>query len=71
LKVNRPLDIKPGELRCPHCYSKDLVPSLPRGIWDALMSKMGRIPRHCRFCARRFHPKIEDIERDAALRTET
>jgi hypothetical protein len=70
LKVNKPLDIKPGELRCPHCYGKDIVPSLPRGLWDALLSALKRVPRHCRFCGRRFHPKIEDVERDSALRAE-
>jgi hypothetical protein len=32
------------------------------------MSGMGRVPRHCRFCGKRFHPKPEKIERDAALR---
>ena len=44
---------------------------MPRGIWDALMSGWGRVPRHCRACERRFHPKIEDVERDAALRAES
>jgi hypothetical protein len=43
---------------------------MPRGIWDAVMSGMGRVPRHCRFCGRRFHPKIEDVERDAQSRDE-
>jgi hypothetical protein len=70
LRVNKPLDIKPGELRCPHCYGKDVVPSMPRGIWDALMNSLGRIPRHCRACGRRFHPKIEDVRRDIAMRLE-
>jgi hypothetical protein len=71
LKVDKPLDRKPGELRCPYCYGKDIVPSLPRGIWDAVMSGMGRVPRHCRFCGRRFHPKLEEVERDAAIRAQT
>jgi hypothetical protein len=31
------------------------VPSLPRGFLDALMHEIGRIPRHCRFCEKRFY----------------
>jgi hypothetical protein len=34
------------------------------------MGRLGRVARHCRFCARRFHPKIEDVQRDAAMRAE-
>lgn len=64
----RDVDLRPSELRCPRCHGKDIVPSLPRGIWDAIMSGMGRAPRHCRFCGKRFHPKPQEIERDAALR---
>ena len=70
LKINKNLDIRPGELRCPHCYGRDIVPSKPRGFWDLLLSRFGRVPRHCRFCARRFHPKIEEVRRDAALRAD-
>jgi hypothetical protein len=70
LKIDKPLEIKPGELRCPYCFGRDIVPSMPRGIWDAILSSLGRVPRHCRFCARRFHPRIEDVERDSALRLE-
>ena len=70
LKIDKPLDIRPGELRCPHCYGKDIVPSMPRGLWDALLNRLGRVPRHCRFCGRRFHPTVEEIRRDAALRAE-
>jgi hypothetical protein len=50
-------DIKPGEVRCPRCYGRDLVPSLPRGVRDAVMRWFGRVPRHCRFCERRFFVK--------------
>jgi DNA-directed RNA polymerase subunit RPC12/RpoP len=71
LRVDIPLDIKPGELRCPHCFSRDLVPSKPRGIWDALMQVCGRIPRHCRRCGQRFHPRVEQVRVDAELRAET
>ena len=49
------MDIKPGELRCPRCFKQDIAPSLPRGILDALMKRLHRIPRHCRACGRRFY----------------
>jgi len=48
-------DLKPGELRCPRCFSKDVVPSKPRGLADALMVRFGRVPRHCRYCGKRFY----------------
>ena len=70
MKVDKPFDIKPGELRCPHCWNRDIVPSMPRGIWDEMMRWLGRVPRHCRFCGRRFHPKLEEIKHDAKLRAE-
>jgi hypothetical protein len=28
---------------------------MPRGWRDAIMSTLGRIPRHCRFCEKRFY----------------
>jgi len=43
------------ELRCPRCFGKDIVPSRPRGIVDALMTRFGRVPRHCRACGKRFY----------------
>jgi hypothetical protein len=43
---------------------------MPRGIWDAILRGAGRIPRHCRFCGRRFHAKIADVQSDTALREE-
>jgi hypothetical protein len=70
LRVNSTIEIKPGELRCPRCMSRDVAPSMPRGLWDDIMLGAGRIPRHCRFCGRRFHAKIEAIQRDTALRDE-
>jgi DNA-directed RNA polymerase subunit RPC12/RpoP len=70
LKVNSTIEIRPGELRCPRCLSRDVAPSMPRGIWDDIMRGAGRIPRHCRYCGRRFHAKIEAIQRDTALRDE-
>jgi len=53
--VRKELQIVPGELRCPRCFGKDIVPSLPRGWRDALMRAVGKIPRHCRFCENRFY----------------
>jgi transcriptional regulator NrdR family protein len=49
------MEIKPGELRCPRCFKRDIVPSLPRGIMDAVMKMFHRIPRHCRACGKRFY----------------
>lgn len=43
---------------------------MPRGIWDEIMRRFDRIPRHCRSCGRRFHPKVQDVKRSAALRAE-
>jgi hypothetical protein len=54
LIVREEIEFKPGELRCPRCMSKDLAASLPRGMWDAIMRALHRIPRHCRVCGRRF-----------------
>jgi len=55
LVVNTPIDIKPGELRCPRCLLRDIVSSKPRGWMDAVMLGFGRIPRHCRSCGKRFY----------------
>jgi hypothetical protein len=70
LRVSSTIEIKPGELRCPRCMSRDVAPSMPRGVWDGIMRGAGRIPRHCRFCGRRFHAKIEAVQRDTAMRDE-
>jgi len=56
--VDKPIHILPGELRCPRCFGKDIVPSMPRGWRDAVMRAFDRIPRHCRFCARRFYFRL-------------
>jgi len=48
-------DLPPLELRCPRCFKKDIVPSKPRGIVDALMGRLGKVPRHCRACGKRFY----------------
>lgn len=42
-------------LRCPRCFGKDIVPSQGRGLVDAVMAQLGRVPRHCRFCGKRFY----------------
>jgi hypothetical protein len=55
LIVRGEIEFKPGESRCPRCLSKDFAPSLPRGWRDAFMRSLGRIPRHCRACGRRFY----------------
>jgi hypothetical protein len=34
------------------------------------MRGSGRLPRHCRSCGKRFHAKLEAIERDLAMREE-
>lgn len=48
--------------------SRDVVPSMPRGFWDEFQRGRDRIPRHCRYCGKRFHAKVEDVKRDAELR---
>jgi hypothetical protein len=55
LVVREEIQFKAGEVRCPRCMSKDLAPSLPRGLRDAFMRTLHRIPRHCRVCGRRFY----------------
>jgi DNA-directed RNA polymerase subunit RPC12/RpoP len=53
--VNQQIEIKPGELRCPRCFGKDIVKSLPRGFLDSAMRRLNRVPRHCRACGKRFY----------------
>jgi DNA-directed RNA polymerase subunit RPC12/RpoP len=55
LEIQEPLEVKPGEVRCPRCFSRDLAPSKPRGALDLLMRWFKRVPRHCRFCGKRFY----------------
>jgi hypothetical protein len=54
LEINQVPKVKPGEIRCPRCFGLDLVPSRSRGVLDAVMRRFGRVPRHCRFCEKRF-----------------
>jgi hypothetical protein len=66
--VDKPINLQPGELRCPSCFGKDIVPSMPRGWRDSLMRVFGWIPRHCRFCERRFYiqapgHQVESVDR--------
>jgi len=63
LKIKDVPEVKPGEIRCPRCYGLDLVPSRPRGVFDAVMRWCGRVPRHCRFCAKRFFVTTEVLAR--------
>jgi hypothetical protein len=66
LEVQEEIIIKPGELRCGRCLSKDLVPSMPRGILDQVMRAcFNRIPRHCRACGRRFYVAASRLGPDA------
>jgi hypothetical protein len=53
--VDKPIQMVPGEPRCPRCFGKDIVPSMPRGWLDAVMGALKRIPRHCRSCGKRFY----------------
>jgi hypothetical protein len=50
-----PIDSKTEEIRCPRCKRNDIVPSKPRGILDDIMFGMGKTPRHCRSCGKRFY----------------
>jgi hypothetical protein len=60
--VDKQLHIQPGDLRCPRCFNKDIVPSLPRGWRDEVMRWLGKVPRHCRFCEKRFYVEPEVLE---------
>ena len=55
MEINGIPEIKSGEIRCPRCYGRDVVPSRLRGVLDAVMRWLGRVPRHCRFCEKRFY----------------
>jgi hypothetical protein len=66
LIIRKRIEIKPGEVRCPRCFGMDLAPSLPRGLKDALMRRFGRVPKHCRFCERRFYVRAPDADAAAA-----
>jgi hypothetical protein len=61
LEVDGEIVIKPGEIRCPRCFGRDVSPSRPRGVLDALMQSIGRVPRHCRFCEKRFYVRRSDL----------
>ena len=64
--VNKPIQFVPGEVRCPRCFGKDIVNSMPRGWFDAAMRVFGRVPQHCRFCECRFHVRGSRDPADAA-----
>jgi hypothetical protein len=69
--VDKPIHVVPGELRCPRCFGKDIVHSMPRGWYDAAMRLWGRVPRHCRFCGCRFHVRGPGDEAHAAGGSQT
>jgi hypothetical protein len=62
VRVKEQIDRETGELRCPRCLRKDLVPSQQRGIRDWIMQRMGKIPRHCRSCEKRFYVAEETLK---------
>jgi hypothetical protein len=64
--VDKAIHVVPGEVRCPRCFGKDIVPSMPRGWYDAAMRVLGKIPRHCRFCGRRFHVPVSGDKAETA-----
>jgi hypothetical protein len=55
MEVDIPIEIKPGQTRCPSCFGRDLVRSRRRSVLDRVMHRLGREPLHCRFCGRRFY----------------
>ena len=55
LSVDSSLKVELTVLRCPRCWGRDIVPSLPKGILDRVMKKLDRVPCQCRFCAHRFY----------------
>jgi len=55
MEVDIPIEIKPGQMRCPRCFSRDVVESQRQGVLDSLMHRLGREPLHCRFCGKRFY----------------
>jgi hypothetical protein len=56
--VDKPIRVLPGELRCPRCFGKDVVPETPHGLRDTVMQALRRSPRHCRFCECRFYFRV-------------
>lgn len=46
---------KETELRCPHCFSRDIGYTRQRTTGDAIMGMFRRIPKRCRACGRRFY----------------
>lgn len=69
LLVREQIVVKPGEIRCPRCKSKDVVSSGRAGLFDALMEGFGRVPRHCRACGRRFYVSQRNLAAAAEPRS--
>jgi len=55
VQVKVHIDLESGDLRCPRCFGKDVVSTTSRGLVDSLMRRFGKVPRHCRFCGKRFY----------------
>ena len=51
-------------IRCPSCGARDVRPSMPRGVWDAIVTAFGRFPMRCRQCQRRFYPHLPPKDDD-------
>lgn len=66
LEAGQSIEAKPRELRCPRCRALDIVPSMQRGFVDDIMFGMGRVPRHCRSCGKRFYAAAARCGIDAA-----
>ena len=65
LQVNIPIEVKPGELRCARCFSRDIAPCIPAGLRDTIMGRFARVPKICRFCGKRFYVRGQAPDRGA------
>ena len=64
MELDDELQSEPDGIRCPSCFRRDIVPSMPRGFFDRLMIRWGRIPRHCRACGKRFRVRASLIPQE-------
>jgi hypothetical protein len=53
----------PNPVYCPNCDGVDVRRSYPKGLWDALMIRLGKPPLRCRGCTYRFYRRLEPDER--------
>jgi len=45
----------------------DIVPSMPRGVSDLFMEGLGKVPRHCRSCGKRFYVDAARVQSTAPV----